>query len=416
MLTMTEFDPTVGAFTLLPPTDPTTGIVTFTPRPARDGRDKALLHAMLGGFGVDPDVNGTNLRSVDEDLKHIKARIRAYEVKALVVRQAVYAPTTSLDLLRQLAVKEGLHLALTCDEGSGVALGEWVDEHGGTINKDANTLRSQLAAVARPGLTLPDDSHDIAFPHLLPETGWYNFRSRCKYLLTPAEFALVDDLYVEVATTVHAQPFTSPKDAADRIHDWYEQHPYPGQLRTIVRAAEAAMFKHGQALKTNEVRLMATVEREEHRRLSPAELRSLRAYYQTWRSATRALRDAGLAVQDIKNLVIGEVTPNGTLKHNAARQPVHLTPEAALILAAHRHFRRLRTHDPDAPLVTQGIAYLSTALRESSADLNLPSLPNYETRITDDNTRWASNLGVTLDALAGAHGWLADHAFKGAPV
>lgn len=379
-ITLTLLDPTRGAFELVPDTEPNTGKTVCTARPSR--HERALTQAVLAGYGVDPSLSGSG-RSEAKDWRYIKARIADYGTTMLVVRHADLLTPAMRQKLLLLAREHDVHLALTCDDITGADLGAWVLDNGGECHEESSWLTSQFSGAA----AAPPVEHED-FPRHLPDGDFYVFRARCQELLDPHYFAVVDDLYRSVAIEVDANPFETKHDAADWIRARHDSHPYPAQLKTIVRAAQAAMFRHGFLLKCDLDTVLTAASDATHRRLNDSELKRLRAYRMTARPAVWALRDSGLSVTEMSGLTL-----------DSDLSGLNLPETADTLVQAHLAYRRLEGASPTEPMFTEAERGMSNAIREAAVELGLPVPPASERRGATIASNWHAAAGIDLIPL-----------------
>ncbi|ROR90983.1 hypothetical protein [Nocardioides aurantiacus] len=409
-LTLTPLPANVSARSLLPNTDPATGIVTATGRPTRHAW--AIGQTILAAMGIRLDLTGSGRRH-GQNLELLQAWLDAYRVRVLVIRHATNIHDYNLlnDLVHVTAAT-GTDLALTCDDTGGSQLADWVDLRGGSIDPDFAPLQARLAAVTRPSLgpgvdnaadTLgtgqPDDS-DADFPVFLPRVDFYAFRARCRDLLTPAQHQQVDDHYRTVFKAVADDPFATNEEATTRFSELVAATSHVGKALVTARAAQAAMFTHGILFKVNLDYFLNAINDVENRRLTPAEVRALRAYRTPWRAAAVILRDADLTRDHVTALTVAHVTPDGDLT-GVRHAPMH--PGARVYLRAQRTFRLIQGAEPGSPLLTESNRSIVQAQRRAAVDLNLPNVKNHEPSNTTRSDRWQQNLGVALLPLRTAH-------------
>lgn len=389
ILTLTLLDGAKGALEILPDTDPASGVVTVTARPSR--HERALTQTLLGGYGVESSISGAG-RSEAEDWRYLLARVRAYETRVLVIRHATFMHNEMLAKAWTFCATHDVDLALTCDESVGADLGAWVVDHGGDCYEGPAWLRAGLAAVGRAVTQVSATADD--FPAHVPDGDFYVFRARCRDLLAPAEFARVDRLYADTGRAVKNEPFRAEAEAADWIRARHDTTPGPGQMKTIIRAAQAAMFTHGMLLKVDLGTVLAGVSDGAYRRLNAADTRRLRAYRQTWRSVVRVLRDADLSVTEMRHLRLGDVVTGLSDRFS-------LGDDARVIVATHREYRRLEGATDRDRLITESERICVTAIRQASVDLALPNVPNNERRDTSTSRSWRRQSGLTLIPITG---------------
>lgn len=381
--------------TLLPPTNPASGIVTFTARPTRHAW--VIGQDLLAALGINHDLHGTGRRH-GEDLEYAHAWLTAHGVRLVIVRHADNIPGAEiLDDLHHLASGVGADLVLTCDDTGGEALADWLTARGGTI-ADLATLRDLIAQHARTPQGLPTDP-PCDYPQYLPRAEFYAFRARLRDVLPPDQFALIDHVYCSTFQSIASDPPTTAEDAATMLTTLIAQHRTPGEALTVARAAQAALFTHGLLLKVHVDTLLHGVAAAQHRRMSPAEIRSLRAYRTSWRSAAAVLYDANLSKDDIHALRIDQVTPHGDLV-GTDHQPLH--EDARLYLRAQRVYRLITGATPVDPLIPESRAHVTYALRRIGAELNLPAPTNHVPTKAKKADRWQHSLGVALLPLEGS--------------
>lgn len=378
---------------LLPPTDPASGIVTFTARPTRHAW--AIGQDLLTALGISHDLNGSGRRH-GEDLEYARAWLTAYGTRLLVIRHAdtITSPDI-LDDLTHLCASVGADLVLTCDDTGGEHLADWVTARGGTIT-DHTTLTALIVEAARPLPATPSDA-EPDFPQYLPRVEFYAFRSRVRDVLRPEQFAIVDRLYRNTFTTIVNDPPVAAEQAAAALIALIAQHRTPAEALTIARAAQAALFTQGLLLKVYVDTLLHGVAAAEHRRMTPAEVRSLRAYRTCWRSSAAVLYDANLSKQDIHALRIDQISDDGT--PSVPHSP--MLPDALLYLNAQRTYRLHTGADPSDPLIAESRAHVTYALRRIGAELNLPASTNHVPAEAKKAERWQDRLGVALLPLVG---------------
>lgn len=400
-LTLTPLPSHVGAYTVLPNTDPSTGVLTFTARPTRHAW--GVSQDLLAALGARDDVFGAGRRH-DQDLALLHAWLHAYNIQVIVVRHANNLlnrdiSRTLMDNLFHVATAVGAHLALTCDETVTSWLNDWVEQRGGSVHTEDAPLLALLQATTRP-VTATSQPEVADFPQYLPRVDFYGFRARCRAVLTPNQFARLDTLYVDAFQEVRAAPYASAQEAHDRLAARIAKHTSPGEVLTVARAAQAAMFTHGLLLKVDTSSLLRGIQESEHRRLTPSEVRALRAYRTPWRSSANILRDADLTLNDIKAMTLANVNEAGTLD-GVTHLPLH--DDARTYLRAQRRYRLDEGATPSDPFITQTARSVSQAFRRCGAELNLPSSANHEKATESRSDRWRKHLGVALLPLVTQH-------------
>lgn len=407
-LTLTPLPSDLSAKSLLPNTDPVTGVVTATVRPTRHAW--AVGQTVLAAMGIRLDLIGAGRRH-GENLELLNAWFSAYDVRLLILRHATN--TSDFELLDELLLvceSVGVDLALTCDDTVGHRLVDWVSERSGHVDVTHEPLLDRVASAARPVPAMSVHDSDDGFPMLLPRVDFYGFRARCRDVLSTRQFALVDALYVATFQEVQRDPYGTAEEAASRITAAVTHTDHVGKALVVARAAQAAMFTHGLLLKVNLGYFLKGIQDAEHRRLTSAEIRSLRAYRNPWQSAVVALRDANLTRDDITALRICNVTDDGDLV-GIDHEP--LADDARVYLRAHRILRTIQGAAGEDLFITVPNRSIGQAQRRASVELNLPLVQAREPSDITGRDRWNTSLGVTLLPLVTQHLPSADDIKKG---
>uniref|UniRef100_UPI002B273194 hypothetical protein n=1 Tax=Nocardioides sp. TaxID=35761 RepID=UPI002B273194 len=173
-----------------------------------------------------------------------------------------------------------------------------------------------------------------------------------------------------------------------------------GKALVVARSAQAAMFTHGLLLKVNLGYFLKGIQDSEHRRLTPAEVRTLRAYRNPWRAAVVILRDADLSRDQVAALRINDVTDEG---HLTTVDHLPLSDAARTYLRAQRILRTIQGAAGTDPFILGSSRAIGHAHRRAAVDLNLPSVQAHEASNVTGRERWNTNLGVALLPLVSQH-------------
>lgn len=397
-ISLTPMPAGASAHALLPDTDPTSGVITFTARPSRHAW--AVSQTMLEAFGIRSDVFGAG-RAHGEDVELLRVWLRAYDIGLVIVRHATNLQDSKmLDSLVLLTEEVGAHLALTCDDNAGTHLFDWVETVEGEIHIDESNLAALIAERVRQVSETQDTDCAPEFPILLPRVDFYGFRARCRDTLSSENFGQVDRLYQDVFLRVQGDPFGTKEEAAERLTSICSEQSGIGQVRTVVRAAQAAMFTREVLLKVDLDRFLNLVRDECHRRLSREEVHALRAYRTPWRSSVVVLRDCNLSRDDIKGLRLSDISDEGNLTVRGAWEvPV----EAMVYLRAQKLMRKSEGARDDDSFVAEGKPTIALAQRRVGGELGIPSTRGGEFTSTRAADRWQHEFGVTMLPLVKAH-------------
>ncbi|QLQ15602.1 MAG: hypothetical protein HZY73_07825 [Micropruina sp.] len=332
---------------------------------ARKSRRPYQLHLdVLTAMGCRPDVRGaTTRRGPGRELDLISAWTYAHEFAHIYVCHADYVTDPRwFSTLAEALARAGASTHLVCDSTTGATLCDWADSEGHPILTDP------------PRLPRADEHPDAAsvgdYPQMLPEADFYLWLARCRDLLAPHDFRTVRPLHEGVWRLVPRPP-RAGADARRRLVGVVQDHPSQGEVVTCVRAAQAACFRHGLLLRLKLPHLLATVQDGEARRLAPAEVRALHAYYDPWVACGVVLRDAGHDYRIAGSLRVSGVDETGRLTSTQLSGDP-LGEDARLYMRAQRFLRVSDGAAPADPLFTRSVRDVAEAIRWARMDLNLP--------------------------------------------
>lgn len=387
----------------LPVSDPATGLLTFTARPARHawpvGQD--MLAAMGVNFGL-----ADNGRNRNEDLRLTHAWLSAWKIKLVVSRHAEnLLQSGALDALIDLCATVGAGLVLVSEGPDTQVMIDATRACGGDLLPVEDLfpfVHQRLpshATASDPGSAgapAAEAAKREDFPQHLPQVAFPLFRAACRRLLTPAQHARVDEFYVQVyRRTAQAAPPTDVAVAA-LLQELVAAHPTPGEALTAARACQAQMFTRGIQLQLNLAAFLVAVHDGTHRGLTTAEVRSLRAYRTPWRICAVLLDDAGLDREQIAVLPLRDVSVGGKV-----RGVKRMHPDAAVYFRAQRHLHVLAGAAPDTPFLSANPMTVQRTLRQVRGDLNLPRLPWGRPVMANKRDRWQHDIGCVLRPLTG---------------
>ncbi|MBR7744350.1 hypothetical protein KC207_13735 [Phycicoccus sp. BSK3Z-2] len=380
------------AWESVPDTDPSSGVLTASVTMTRNSW--GISQDLLRGLGARHDIAGAGQNHA-EDVRLLTCWLRAYDIRLVVVRNAHLTSWPHLlTFLLDLGQSAHCDIALTQDEDVTGALPDWVEDHGGTIDPALPPLLDRIDSVSRPQHPIP--ASDVSpFPAFLPDVDFYAFRGMCRDLLPHEEFTVVDDLYVRTFHAVNAEQVSTPEDVSDFLRARISSVTSEGAAVTIARATQAALFKAGIHLYVWMPTLRTAMRRDLHRQLTPAEIRSLRAYRTPWRSAAVALCDAGLTTNDIATLRLHDVDPTG----NVAGLGSPLSDDARVFMRAQRFARQTQTAADDDLFITAGAAPLRAELRHAGRELLIPVVTAQAKFNDSRKDTWRKTIGVRLSPL-----------------
>jgi hypothetical protein len=386
----TELPPGAHLLRLLPDTDPDTGIVVFTARPAR--RDYVQGQDLLASLGKDSNVTGGG-RHHTEDVMLSQAWLLAHEIHTIIVRAAEHTEPGYLTTLHLLANAVGADLIFCRNYDSGQHVIDFVRNHGGTRLAAEGTI----ATVQQAASPLPEKQPDriVPLPKHLPQYDFPLFRAACRRALDRAEFERVDAVYVNAFRASERTKPCTDVEARHLLDDLFAACSGVSEAIIVTRAVQAAMFINGKHLKADMSALATYVGNAQHRRLSSAEVRSLRAYREPWRSSAVALADARVRVENMLNLSLSAVSATGQV------DGIELHPEAWVFLRAQRLVRMLEGAASTDMLIDRGARYVTRAVKAAGQDLDLAVNPVQAAQGHRVGGRWNHRLGLSVQPVTG---------------
>jgi len=374
---------------LFPDTDPDCGTVVFTARPARSawpvGQD------LLAALGKRDDVTGAGRRN-NEDLLLIQAWLSAHQIRRVLTRHADFLTPEVLDALTLLAAAASVELLLVHDEGTSQHVVDHTDRHGAPTEDWASLARS-MPVDDRSG-----DAPETELPGYLPRVAFPLFRAACRDLLPRREFLLVDAIYTKAFRAWREQAPDTTTEAHSTLTRLLATVSGQAEAVVVVRACQASALVLGGHVKVDLRTLLTEVQAGRHRRLTPAQVRALRAYRPPWRSVAVILRDADLTNAQVQDLTLGQVDRTGALT-GVPHEP--FVAEALTYLRAQRTWRLLNGAAATDPLMEFTGRYLHNGLVRASVELNLPVSPAKTLLGNRRSENWQTVLGVVLVPLVG---------------
>lgn len=391
-LTVTPTPSECSARDALPDLDPSAGVLIASTTMAR--RAWSLSQDLLRGLGARQDITGAGRRH-EEDITLLTCWLHAYDIRSIVLLNTHHlADPRLLRFLLDLGRDAGCDIALTHDENTITPVVEWARSNGGSIDTTIAPLIQRITAAARPEHHLPEESRDT-FPKFLPDVDFYAFRGMCRDLLPAHEFAIVDALYVRTFHAVAAAPFTDDEDVSLRIRRMLSTATSDSEAVTIIRATQAALFKTGRHLYVWMPTLRVAMQRDQHRRLIPHEIRALRAYRTPWRSSAVVLHDAGMSTNAVADLTLADIDSSGT----TSLAPEPLSDDSRAFIRAHRQFRICEGATSSDTFFTARANGLRAALRTAGREIVIPTVTAQSGFDETPDQTWRKALGVRTSNL-----------------
>jgi len=381
---------------LFPDTDPDSGTVVFTARPVRHAW--AVGQDLLTALGKRDDVTGAGRRN-SEDLLMIQAWLSAHQVRRVVTRHADFLTPLVLDALTLLAAAAGVDLVLVHDNGTSQHVVDHTDRHGAPT-EDWGQLARSMPIEGRTA-----DAIETELPGYLPRVAFPLFRAACRDLLPRPEFLLVDAIYTSAFRAWREQAPATTQEAHGALTQMLKTVSGQAEAVVAVRACQASALALGNHVKVDLRTLLTEVDAGRHRRLTPAQVRALRAYRSPWRAAAVVLQDADLTNAQVLELTMGQVDRTGELS-GIEGEP--LRPEALTYLRAQRTWRLLNGARDKDPFIELTSRHVHSALVLASVELNLPITPASTLLGKRRSQRWQDAVGVSLLPLQGPPSHLVD--------
>lgn len=406
--------------------DPDGGVVSLLLRPGMR-RPTALPPDVLRALGKDHDAR-TRAGSATADTADALAWLAAHRVQHLLVGHAQWATGTDQTLLAALHLAQRAGIALTFVSGydSYEPALPFVQEHGGqdipwaavlaslppskrahatagsSTARNGESDRVGATAGARPADMPPSSRVLDEMPDDVPHADAVLFRAACRDLLLPPQFAVADRLYRDSYRSARAAlgPGATTEHASKLVQSLLATVDRPAAAVIAARAAQAAALANGWLLRIAMDALPALVADASHRSLTAAELRLLRRLSAPWRAVAVALTDAGMSVDDLVAVRIGDFTEDGAMLKTPLRGP--LADDARLCVRAQLAARRLEGAAPgDRLLHDRTDRAVRDALHSARTQLGIPLLiPRHRRGRAPD--RWAQQLAVSVSPVSAA--------------
>jgi len=209
--------------------------------------------------------------------------------------------------------------------------------------------------------TEPDTPSTLMFP-TVPRVAFWCFRARCQQRLDPAEFALVDDLFVRTHTTTTAWVADAPhRYRMGVVAETVARHLLFRLVQewavtidaavTVLHAAAAALLQHEILIRTDLEKLAGTLPRAPWwLTYRNPDLAALYGYAHPVRGAAVAAVAAGCPPEHVAGLTVGDISATGEILTIKARSQGD-NAAARSHLMAQRLYRIAEGADHGAPLL-----------------------------------------------------------------
>lgn len=382
--------PTSG---LLGLNDPDTGTLAISLRPTSK-RPNYIYRDLLSALGKDRDY-GARTKSVAEDRSVVDAYLRAHDITRIIAVHCEWARLSDevLDVLLDIATAQDTALDLVSELDENHTAVQFATAAGGH-QQDWDSSRFQADAPTA------GQRWRFAFPPEVPHVDFPLFRATCRRVLSDEDFQVVDSAYTfayRSARAILAEDI-STADVIAFLRIQMAAVVNPAQATTILRACQAAAFTNGLLIKLDLLGLGLFIANAAHRNLTPDELRLLRRINSPWKAAAAVLTDAGLSIDQIRQVQITDVTDTGAPCDSQLNG--RLRDEGRLHLRALR-LQRLAEQaagDRNTRLFTSEDRAIRTALYTARRDLGIPlDIPRWRSGAKNDP--YEADLGLSVHRL-----------------
>jgi hypothetical protein len=375
------------------------------------GRDQLqpLAREVLTALGKRHDREGS-ARDASDDWRRAIAWVAAEDVDDLIVVRAQLLSRRRWEALIAAAAISGCRL--------------WLLVQGRRLSRsERETVRDWPCRVlpfddfaARwpgAGTLLPSApaAEGTTFPQP-PDSDFPVFRSDCRELLEPSEFAVIDTEMCETVRTTETWfarvGVVDEAGFSDFLRSLLSDAQNAHQAFVRLRAAQVAGFKAGWLIKVDTERFVLTSEASRQARVDRALADALRTYTNTKHAAAALLTAlCHLSPEALSKLTIGAATDGTAVELAPARIAVPSFAQA--ILRAHLYQRALAGGGPSNPLFasdegpTSGRPMTPNALRRAlkavARDTGNRLWAEYHTGDQLSQRRWLSRRGVSVQCL-----------------
>lgn len=415
----TVIDTTGATLQQLPPrrfTDLAAGRLGVLARPGMR-RANWLATDILTALGCDEGVTGAG-RPGDGSLDLAVTWLRTHRIEHLYIQFAWSVKHPVLDDACETARRAGCQLWLVGDapytdlhsrrlepfQPATWSGEEFLDHWGDWVNLPTRSAAGSPAVCESP------------WPAQLPADDLTTFRSACRDLLAPAQFAVVDEYLLTSHHRAAADLVPVLAESRDRLEEaeaavaaWlaaeWEDTASLQHFVVFLRASQVAAFNAGYYLQVDLDQLVATAAGMPRRALRTSQVwQRLHTYADPHRAATCALAAAGMSVGVIPRMTVGDYDPStGTATVDGVAYDVEAP--ARIFCEAQQTYRRLEgATDGDPFIATKdgtpvGPRALASGIKAARRELGVAVAAARIDRAVPDPQRWMMRWGVSIQDL-----------------
>lgn len=342
-------------------------------------------------------------RDITDDWHHLT--VLYAEVQHLIVIDAHLLSDTKLRSVLQLAVTTNTTL--------------WLLLHTQHYTQDQHaeltswpTSRMPARRFLRRFTDLHPPTDDTADPCgvRVPRSDFPTFRADCHTMLNADEFTAVDRQYVDAwqaaAAWIDEREDTDEDELADWLRTQLDGCATVDEMQVTLRATQAAFFGAGWLLKVDLDGFLGANDRvHTPAARSPQTWRRLRVSRQSHRRTACVLAAAGLSLDQMHQLHVGDVADDGSHITVDGRQ-VTIEEPAQPLLRQHVLHQQTLGHDDDGLLLTRisngkplSDHQLKRAITDPLLEAGVALINGQVVRRTPDPRRWTRRRGISITQL-----------------
>lgn len=387
---------------------PERGLLVLTGTPANQGL-APITRALLEAMGKDPQLTGGATCSTRYGWPLLPPWLLALGISEVVVDEAQLLPPKVLEELIVLVLGLGIRLWLVAHRPLGdtfpAVLAAWPTEEASTEN-----LRHVLTRADDAPAGAATEPEVASYPSV-PSSEFLLFRAHCRDLLSPDDFALVDDRYLRAAAEtrewlkasdhpIHAEA------VARELRSVLLDCGSPEEMLTVLRAAAAVLLLADVLLTCDAAGFMASVvDQDWYLVRRHPDWRALGGYRQPYRAAVCAMAAGGLSLEQIVALTCSDVDAAGiwvTPGHGR-----RITVPAGGVAHVRAQLLSRKAWGAEATdllfLTAEGapasVRYLREALTEPTVEAGVELSSGRVSRRRPTPMQWATRLGIRIQSL-----------------
>lgn len=366
-----------------------------------------LAEDLLACVGVRDDVSGAG-RNAHDDWELVPIWMLSYGINQLLVLDAHKLDAYATDKLIELAGVADLQLWFVTDPSidDDAEMLDVLDAWPHTTVGEADFREMWLNGTDdTPASSNDEPDHDpLVDVETLPSSDAFTFQADCRRMLEADTFESVDQLYTETRDDALAwldeQAPVEEHELAAWVVDRMHHHPTVAHMLVVLRAVQAACFRHRHYVKAELDALLGSADSiPDAAAKSPVTYQRLRAYRQPYRPATCTLAAARLDIDTIRRLDVADISDDG--RHTTVEIPEPGIP----FLKAAKLERLINGAADDDPLFVGSdserarIRRLTYALTDPISEVGVALVGRQVDRRRPTADRWLHRHGLVIHRL-----------------